>query len=93
MNLCRVQSKQEEAAASHLQPKTHPAILELDLSVTSHLPKTSASQKEGLTEEVAIQRTHAAEAGSLPLLSAFIPSLQSPGNQGRGRANEKGPGT
>lgn len=43
MNLCRVQSKQEEAAGSHFQPKNHPAILELGLSVTSHLPKTSAS--------------------------------------------------
>lgn len=152
MNLCRVQSKQEEAAGSHCQPRDCPMVLELDLSFTLHLPETSASphlletkpgpkwrqpqnpsqemlkatvqmpcsrfpelmpthwarpplvevmmachplaalpslpyhideqgdQKEELTKERPSQRTHAAKTGSLPLFSAFISSLQSPGN-------------
>lgn len=50
-------------------------------------------QKEGLTKEEGSRRTHAADTGCLPLLSAFIPLLQSPGNQGKERANKKGPGT
>ena len=50
-------------------------------------------QKEGLTKEGESQRTHAADTGCLPLRSAFIPLFQSPGNQGKERANKKGPGT
>lgn len=62
------------------------------LSLPHHIDGWGA-ETEGLTEEEISQGTQAAEVGSLPLLSAFIPSLQSPGNQGRGRTNEKGPGT
>lgn len=59
----------------------------------AHYIRELGDKKEGLTKEGAIQRTHTAETGSLSLFSAFILSLQSPGNQGRDRANKKGPGT
>lgn len=61
-------------------------------SLPYHINK-QGDQKEGLTQERESQRTHAADSGCLPLLSALIPLFQSPGNQGKERANKKGPGT
>lgn len=49
-------------------------------------------QKEGLTQERESQRTHAADSGCLPLLSAFIPLFQSPGNQGKEGPIRRGQG-